>query len=307
MPSRKITLTNQGFKILSNDLLADLFSILIVGFLLLFEQSWNLDKLFSYLILFLLSSILYIYYNYKIGYLYIASFIYQVLLYLLLTPNIYINLGNIFLTFLFTIPFLLHKNSLQKIYFPLGLYMSLINTCLGLIETHFQILKFTVITLQGEEFQKLPTIFWTTEFLDFGFFHISTFTPLEKSSIFALTGLGVLIFRDYTFLLDLISFIVCIFLVSLLYNLELTFYIEKILAVSIAWVLLVFGPGRNFGFSYSYTFLTLGLTGIFSYSVWNWKASLPNLFFLVLYFLIQTFLFLLDKWLKTQKLSKTRI
>ncbi|MCX7999923.1 MAG: hypothetical protein N3A69_13385 [Leptospiraceae bacterium] len=178
--------------------------------------------------------------------------------------------------------------------------MSLMNTFFGLIETKFQILKFTTLTLQGEDFQKLPTIFWNTEFLDFGFFHLNTFTPLESASIFALIGIGVLIFRDYNFILDSVSFIICVFLVSLLYNFEFHFYSEKIFSVSIAWALYVFGPGRNFGFSYSYTFLTLGLTGIFSYSVWNWKVNLPSLFFLVLYFLIQTFLFLLDNWLKTR-------
>lgn len=307
MPFRKVSLTNQGFKILSTSIYVDVLSILLTLFLFLYGQNFHFDKIFSYSVFLLISIIFYIYHSSKIGYIYLLSFVYQILLYFLLTPSLYVNFINILFTALFTFPLFLKGNPFQRLYFPLGLYMSLINSMLGLIEMNFQIVKFNILDFEGEEFQKLTTIFWKNEFLDSDYyFHASTFSPLENTHIFALLGFGMILFREYAFFLDFFSSILVFCMVVVLYDFEIVFYKEKILSSTVMWVLLVFGPGRNFGFSYSYTLIALGLTGIFSYSMWNLKEEVPVVVFIVIYFLIQSFLFLLEYNLKTKR-EKSKI
>ncbi len=246
-------------------------------------------------------SFIYVYYNYKIGYMYVLGFFYQVLLYLLITPSIYINFINIFLTSLVTLAFFYKYNPFQKFYFPFGLFMSLFNVSLGLLETKLHLLKYPIISESGLEFTKLSSHFLTLEYLDFGYFHSELFSPLENISFVGIIALGILIIREYAFILDLFNFFLCFILVASLYNFEFSFYKEKIISLSMTWVLFVYGPGRNFGFSYSFTTIVLGLTGILSYSFWTLSSNLPGMVYLTFYFGIQSLFFVLNNKLRVTK------
>lgn len=300
MPSRKISLTTHGFKILSNDLIIDLFSVSLVGFFLVYGQTWTLERIFSFSIFFLLTSFVYVYYNYKIGYMYVLGFIYQIFLYLVITPTIYINFVNILLTSIITFGLLYKQNSFGKIYFPLGLFMSLVSTSMGFIATKLNIFRYPLLSADGLEFQKFSSNFFDLEYLHFAYFHSELFSPLEKVSFLSLLALGILIFREYSLILDWFNTMLCFFLTAWLYNFEINFYKEKIIAVVMTWVLFVYGPGRNFGFSYSFITIALGLTGIFSYTIWTLKQNLPNVVYLSLYFLIQSLLFVLNHKVQVQ-------
>lgn len=293
MPSHKVSLTNRGFKILSTDLQVDFLSIALVGTLLIFGWSVKTESLLLYAETFFLASLLYLFYRYKFGYIYFAAFFYQIILFLLITPISYLNTITILLSFVFTFPFLLGKNSFQKINFPMSLFMSLVVMGTGLVGEKLKLLNINKLSFSSSLESHVPGFFFVPTFSGELFFSEGLFSPIEMCGLFALLGLGILFLREFSFFLDLAcySFLVGIFLFLFQFDLEL--YKGQIIALSTMWFLLLAGPGRNFGFSYIFSFISLVFTATLSYLFWKGEWNLPPILVMVTFFLIQSLFFVL--------------
>jgi hypothetical protein len=299
LPSHKVALTNKGFKILSNDLQIDFIFLLFVGTLLIYSYS-TFQSFLLYAETFLLASLVYILYRYKFGYLYFIGFFYQIILFLLITPIGYLNFFTIFISFLFTVPFLIKQNSFQKIYFPISLYMSLLATTLGLSLEKLKIFSFPKLSFSSSLGAYLPGVYFTTSFSEQLPFSDLLFSPLELSNFYALLALGILFLREFNFFLDLFSYLSFVGILVFLFQFDLELFENKIISLSVTWFLLQAGPGRNFGFSSLFSLLSVITTAIISYLLWKEEWSFPPMLVVFIFFTVQSlfFIIVMEKFLQ---------
>jgi hypothetical protein len=292
LPSHKVSLTNRGFKILSTDLHIDFASLGIVSILLFLGWSSKLDTDLLYAEAFFFSTLLYVFYRYKFGYLYFVSFFYQIILFLLLTPIGYLNPYTILVSFLFTFPFFIGRNSFQAIYFPMGLYMSLIAYCAGVLGEKLSFWKIQKLSLVGLE-NYLPGFFFKPFLVEKAFYSESLLSPLELSGFSALLGLGILILREFSFFMDFSCSSLMVAILLFLFQFDLALFQPILIPLFIAWFLLFAGPGRNFGFSYIFSIISLVFTGLVCYLLWKKEWVVPPIAIISVYFVIQTFFYMI--------------
>ncbi len=207
MPSHKVILTNKGFKILSTDIVIDLITLGLAITVLAIGGTWNMDKFLFVSASYIFGALLYFFYRYKFGYIYIVSFIYQITLFLLITPVAFLKWPILLLTFASIVPFFWKKNIFQKLYFPLGLFMGLLASMYGLLFRSFRWIKFPVLSTDPlsqylSEFHVPGSFFLQNDSGDF-VFSGEMFSSLELAGLFSLISIGSILLRQFHFLLDL--------------------------------------------------------------------------------------------------------
>jgi hypothetical protein len=297
LPSHKVILTNKGFKILSTDIVIDLISLGLAITILAIGGTWTMDKFFLVSTSYIFGGLLYFFYRYKFGYIYIISFIYQITLFLLITPIAFLKWPVLLLTFASIVPFFWKKNVFQKLYFPLGLFMGLLASMYALMFQSLQWIKFPVLSFEPfsqylSEFHVPGSFFLQKDSGEF-IFSGEMFSSIELAGLFSLICVGSILLRQFHFLLDLFLLIGMFFVVAYHFRFDFPYFQERILILVSTWYLILMAPGRNFGFSYLFSLISLVFTGMFSYLLSNGEYLIPPIIIVVLFFFMQSILFYL--------------
>ncbi|MCB1178983.1 MAG: hypothetical protein KDK36_15465 [Leptospiraceae bacterium] len=297
MPSHKVTLTNKGFKILSTDLAIDIVSLILAFTILLVGGSWNSGKILFIFSIYIISTILYFLYRYKIGYIYVIGFFYQITLYIILTPGAFLTWPIMILSFLSTAPFFWKKNTFSKIYFPYGLFLSLISSFYGLLFNTFSLKKLPSLAYESGtsflNYSKIPGSYFVQGFSEGFYFSQEYFSSLELSGLFSIICLGSILLRQFHFILDLILLNGMYFILSYYFRFDFSYFQERILILVVGWYLILMAPGRNFGFSYIFSIISLVFTGLFCYLLTNGENIFPPIIIVILFFVIQSVMYYL--------------
>lgn len=300
MPSHRVRLTNKGFRSISTDLFLDIVSITLLVLLTAISLYQNLNMLPYFSIFSIISLLVFFLYRTKNGYLYPLHFFYHILLFWVITPPIFINYYTVPIAGVVVAGYFYASNPFQKIYFPMGLALSILVVALVLL---FGKNSLSIEMLQpGEQLKNLQIdniqvsgyFFQPTE-SPTGFFNTNSFSLIEKLSFITPLLLITLVFRQKNVFLDFILILgmggMCLYF----FGENVDFVKSKPLALLSAWYLIFSAPGRNRGFSANFSIPALFLTGIFAFTVIKQNYGFPPIALPICFFFCQSFLYVLTQ------------
>ncbi|HMW05439.1 MAG TPA: hypothetical protein PK079_04200 [Leptospiraceae bacterium] len=298
MSSHSILLTNRGFKVFSDDFFVDIFSFLVLYGISIFVALQNLSFAFYLIVLLISSSLFYIFYKLRIGYIYYIGFFYQMLLYLLITPLGFLNWFTLSISLGIYFLFSLKGNLFYKFRFPAGLFLSLLTVSTALFLDHFHILKMNLATSNSEIpmlsfYSGISGLFLTPMSIPGSSFLNLSFSVLESLDLYLLILVGFVFLRQENFLLDLFLISVFVFLFSFYYRYDILLCKNKIINFSSLWYILFSAPGRSHHLS---SFISL-IVGVLALAAgWFLIQSgliFPPILFIIIFFILYGFTFYL--------------
>lgn len=300
MPAHRVKLTNKGFRTISTDFFLDgiSFTILIALTCLSLFQNFSMVPYFS--IFSIISLLVFFLYRTKNGYLYPFHFFYHILLFWIITPPIFINYYTIPIAGVLVAGYFYLNNPFQKIYFPLGLALSLFvvaivllfgkgSLSIQMLEPGEQLkgLQIDSIQISGYFFQPIesPT----------GYFNTNSYSLIEKFSFLTPILLFTLVMRQKNVFLDFILILGMAGMSLNFFGENVEFIKSKPLAVLSTWYLIFSAPGRNRGFSADYSLIALAITGILALTIIKENNGFPPIALPTCFFFCQSFLYVLTQ------------
>lgn len=300
MPSHRIVLTNKGFRTISTEFIVDVFSFVLLVGLTTLGLIINPRDLPYFSILLIISILVFMLYRTKNGYLYPFNFFYQILLFWIITPPIFLNYYTIPFIGILLVGYFYSNNPFQRIYFPLGLMLSLVVVSLFFIFGKYNL---TYEMLQtGEQLKNLQIdraevsgyFFHFTE-SPLGTFNTNSFSLIEKLSFYTPLLMITFSFRQKNIFLDFFLIIGMALMCLYFFKENIEFLKTRPIALLSVWYLIFSAPGRNRGFSIIYSILTLLITGVIFFALINIGYSFPPILIPILFFLIQSALYILTQ------------
>lgn len=298
MSSLNVVLTPKGFRILSYEFFTNLISILLLFSALSIVIFLN-PKLISYFsIVYIFFTLVFMYFRLRVGYIYPISYYYQITLFVLLTPYIFINWVSLSVLFL-SFSFLMYKkNPFRNIPFPIGLFASLFVISISLILYKVGWQKFSLFhsTLSfplEKGMSNLSGIFFPLLQSDNLTFAENSYSYFENFGYYTILLSSIIFLRQNRFWSD-ISLII-LFSICLVgnYSLNLQYAIQTIIITSGIWYIIFSAPGRKTSYITSILSMLLLAAIIGFIRFLNPLFYLPAIVILSLFFVIQTLLHLL--------------
>ncbi|MDX1960624.1 MAG: hypothetical protein SFU98_18780 [Leptospiraceae bacterium] len=291
MPSHKVSLTNRGFKILSTDISVDSLSLLFLAIMIFLNLFIQPNLLIVFIPMMILSGAYYFFHRFKVGYLYPIGFLYQLFLFFIITPNFGLNILSLLVSLSVLFLLLYFENPFRTLYFPIGLFLSLIATSVSLVfryynDTFLQInsklIRFEDTTISGQ--------FFKTTFLENGF-PAETFSFYELGGLFSILLIAPIFLRQFSLTLDSLLYFGFLMISAFYYRFDMEIFGGKVFTLATLFYLILSAPGRNFGFSYLFAGLTVFLSSIIIYWFVLEVYVLPPILVIVIYFFVQSIFF----------------
>ncbi|MCB1142982.1 MAG: hypothetical protein H7A24_17970 [Leptospiraceae bacterium] len=297
MPSHKIVLTNKGFKTLGSEMFVDIvhlfFSLLALSFFSYLHNQYSLQFTLFYII----SILIYIFYRIKNGHFYPFSYFYQISIFFLITPLIFLNWVTLPISMALLAVSLFKKNPFKEIYFPMGLFLSLISISIGIIMEKHHIFQTLLTPPQNPDtfllHSNLSGIFFYSFENPVGAIDFKNFSIVESYGLYIMVFISPFLLKKYNLFSDALVLAGMFFLIGMHYQNEFQTLQDRIINTTCLWFLIYTSPGRNHGFSFLFSFISLVFTMGISYLSLKGNLEYPIVLTILGFFLIQSALFLL--------------
>lgn len=300
MPTHKISLTSNGFKTISTDFIIDSLVSFLLFCITIFSLYQNPQYLLLFGVLILGSTIVYLFFRARNGYLYPLGYFYQIMLFWVITPPVFINWQTI--PFICIILFLFHykSNPFKTIYFPMSIYLCLIVSSVVLIFGKSSLYMNILNISQNQGYLFLTNyevsgyFFRINESLTGSYSNIS-FSIIEKFSFLSPLLIGTIALRQKNIFIDFLLIIGMVLLSYFFFGQNIEFLQDRCAVLVCIWYLIFSAPGKNKGFSLNYSLFSLFLTGIFSFLLIKESMGFPPIMLPISFFFIQSILYIITQ------------
>ncbi len=294
MPSHKVSLTNHGFRIVSDDFYIDIFSLLVLGSLSVLSIFSVPEPILQFLFLAAASGAFYFLYRQKVGYLYSVSFFSHMLLFWLLSPPFARNWVSLITALVISFGLLWKGNPFREIYFPFSLFIILISISVSLVFVEgfhliFPLKSSGYLPWFSDE-NLIPGNYQSGLCLS-GPANYRYYSYLESLRAMLIFIPCLSFLRQYTKKLDF--FLLLIFFVSaaFIFRFDPSLSQERAVTLSCIWFLFFSMPGKNYGFSYIYSGFSLVISTSLSIVLFHYYPELPPFIIVLKFFLCQSIFF----------------
>lgn len=309
MPSHKVSLTNQGFRIVSDDFYIDLFALVVLGSLSLLSLFTVPEQILQFIFLAAVSGGFYFLYRQKVGYLYSVSFFSHILLFWLLCPPFARNWVSLAAATVISFGLLWKGNPFREIYFPFSLFIILVSIAVSLVFIegfHFIFpLKSTGYLPWFADENLIPGSYQSGLCLS-GPANYRYYSYLESLRAMLIFIPCLSLLRQYTKKLDFFLLLLFFASAAFIFRFDSALSQERAVTLSCIWFLLFSMPGKNYGFSYIYSGFSLIISTLLSMLLFHYYPELPPFIIVLNFFLCQSmfFVFVRQKNLKRMNRQK---
>jgi hypothetical protein len=189
------------------------------------------------------------------------------------------------------------ENPFRKIYFPFGLFLALLAFSISILigfgkDAFMKSMNFPANPSHLLDSSIIGNYFFPTLNIS-GEFPTHTFSILELSGLFIILMIAPMFLRQFNIYLDFLLILGLYTLFSLYFAYDWKFYNNRTINLTCITYLILSAPGRNFGFSHLFSFISLVFTGAIWYLLFRGDYSIPPMTIVAMFFLIQSLLFVI--------------
>ncbi|MEM7179352.1 MAG: hypothetical protein AAF518_00575 [Spirochaetota bacterium] len=259
--SHSIVLTKTGFRVISSEFQTDIFSSLLVFGVLSFALALNLHLL-PYILLVLGTSLaIFLYYKKRIGYIYPLAFFYQVMLFLLAVPIVFLQWFPLVIAFLSLFACFSKSNPFRDSTLPIGIFLLALVSSLALLANAYNsglnLFIGNYTNPLGINNPNISGIFFSPIFSMTVPYAASSYSILENLGMYSIFFLGFAILREDNFWIEFILIASFFAISSLNSRFDFALVYQQNLITTVIWYLFHSAPGRSYNANYSLSIFAL--------------------------------------------------